>query len=188
MGTISSWKPNLDYEGAPYSFNFDYEDWKFPYIDQDSIIYCCNRFSDSLDMHTCFGKSYDFKKPTSGKLNLAEIRRKKIVNQWKASSSEDNLEFDSNFESGNLDLVVKKSTFEYDLFMRSDSNSGRHHHWFYFSVKNKTKGLIKFNILNFTKPHSLFSQGMRICIFSKSKEILANKKNLPEIYKSFHRG
>ena len=47
------------------------------------------------------------------------------------------LKFDSDFESGNLDLAA--STFsdrndEYDLIMRLDSNSRMHQQWFYFSV------------------------------------------------------
>jgi cytosolic carboxypeptidase protein 2/3 len=42
--------------------------------------------------------------------------------------------FDSNFESGNLDTVIKKKDLEYDLFMGVDTNTRGHHQWFYFSV------------------------------------------------------
>ena len=35
--------------------------------------------------------------------------------------------FDSNFESGNLDMVIKKKEFEYDLYMRVDTNTKGHH-------------------------------------------------------------
>jgi len=37
------------------------------------------------------------------------------------------LSFDSNFECGNLDRVVMTSPIEYDLYMRPDSNSRKHH-------------------------------------------------------------
>jgi cytosolic carboxypeptidase protein 2/3 len=37
------------------------------------------------------------------------------------------LTFDSNFESGNLDTVIKKKDYEYDLFMRVDTNTRGHH-------------------------------------------------------------
>jgi hypothetical protein len=37
------------------------------------------------------------------------------------------LEFDSNFESGNLDMVLKVKNFEYDLYMRVDTNTRGHH-------------------------------------------------------------
>lgn len=37
------------------------------------------------------------------------------------------LVFDSNFESGNLDMVTKPKQWEYDLYMRVDSNTRGHH-------------------------------------------------------------
>lgn len=47
------------------------------------------------------------------------------------------LKFDSKFECGNLDKVVKISDTEYDLYMRVDSNTRGHNQWFYFSVANE---------------------------------------------------
>jgi hypothetical protein len=35
--------------------------------------------------------------------------------------------FDSNFESGNLDMVIKVKENEYDLYMRVDTNTRGHH-------------------------------------------------------------
>lgn len=35
--------------------------------------------------------------------------------------------FDSNFESGNLDMVVKTRELEYDIYMRVDTNTRGHH-------------------------------------------------------------
>jgi len=73
--------------------------------------------------------------------------------------------FDSNFESGNLDFVGKVAENEYDMLMRLDSNSRSHQQWFYFSIdckdirRRSTKGeTIKINILNFTKPNTLYNQ------------------------------
>jgi hypothetical protein len=72
--------------------------------------------------------------------------------------------FDSNFESGNLDFVGKVADNEYDMLMRLDSNSRSHQQWFYFSIdckdirRRSTKGeSIKINILNFTKPNTLYN-------------------------------
>ena len=42
---------------------------------------------------------------------------------------EEHLIFDSRFESGNLDAVVKISDMEYDCFMRVDSNTRGHLQW-----------------------------------------------------------
>lgn len=46
----------------------------------------------------------------------------------------DELQFDSFFESGNLDMVTKVKELEYDLYMRIDTNSTGHQQWFYFSI------------------------------------------------------
>ena len=60
--------------------------------------------------------------------------------------------FESRFEGGNLDCVVKVSDTEYDLFLRIDSNTRGNINWFYFSVKNcPNKKKIKLNICNLTK-------------------------------------
>lgn len=84
------------------------------------------------------------------------------------------LTFDASFESANLDLVLKPAPLEYDLFMRVDTNTKGHHQWFYFSVSYKSDDfdwdgrIVKFNVCNFTKPLSLFTYGMRICVARKS--------------------
>lgn len=43
---------------------------------------------------------------------------------------QNSLIFDSKFESGNLDAVIKVSETEYDCFMRVDSNTRGHLQWF----------------------------------------------------------
>lgn len=64
---------------------------------------------------------------------------------------EDEFRFDSDFESGNLDMVVKTRPDCYDLWLRVDTNSRGHMQWFYFVVKNKLPGRkVKFTIVNFT--------------------------------------
>lgn len=75
--------------------------------------------------------------------------------------------FDSNFESGNLDAVVKVGPHEYDLFMRIDSNTRGHLQWFNFTVKNHKHKRIKINICNFRKEKTLYHRGMRPFICSK---------------------
>ena len=87
------------------------------------------------------------------------------------------LGFDSAFECGNLDRVVMVSEKEYDLYMRPDTNSSKHHQWFYFkTTAHKAMGKVKFNILNFTKKKSLYHSGMKICICSVSEKIKQIKK------------
>ena len=91
---------------------------------------------------------------------------------------DDCLIFDANFESGNL-RSSKRVYFgdyrddnpqyqEYDLEMNDDiqSNIGATTQWFFFSVASScsfpTKPVtVKFNIVNFTKPDSLYNYGMK---------------------------
>ena len=101
---------------------------------------------------------------------------------------ETSVEFDAEFEQGNLDLALRRDEQEFDLFMRTDSNTKGHHQWFYFSVKNKFTGTYKFNILNFTKRDSLYDCGMRISVFSKIKSSLAKIGTLPAIFTDWFRG
>lgn len=80
--------------------------------------------------------------------------------------------FDSKFESGNLDLVVRQSntTNSFQCFLRPDSNSNGNTHWFYFSVTNRYKyQKIVLNIANLTKYTSLYNQGFKPSIFSHQK-------------------
>jgi len=95
---------------------------------------------------------------------------------------EHSLTFDSEFESGNLLRAVQKGDYEYDLCLRSDLHTPGHTQWFYFAVSNthnpacvaaaKDKGVpvapvkVRFNIVNLTKPDSLFNQGMKPVVYS----------------------
>jgi hypothetical protein len=91
------------------------------------------------------------------------------------------LTFDSEFESGNLHRVVQRGDYNYDLFLRGDLHTAGHTQWFYFAVSNthtpeevelEAKGeevspvTVSFNIVNLTKPDSLFNLGMRPVIYS----------------------
>ena len=85
--------------------------------------------------------------------------------------------FNSCFESGNLDCVIKIQPFEFDLFLRIDSNTRGHTQWFYFSVQNGKKlGNVTFNICNLSKPRTLYEQGMKPYIFSKKQNERNDKK------------
>ena len=94
---------------------------------------------------------------------------------------EHTLTFDSEFESGNLLRAVQKGDAAYDLFLRSDLHTAGHTQWFYFAVSNthpaelvrlSEQGVqvpsvrVRFNIINFTKPDSLFNIGMRPVVYS----------------------
>lgn len=56
---------------------------------------------------------------------------------------QDDLIFESRFESGNLARVVKVTQNYYELYLRPDMYTNRHTQWFYFRVKN-TKSKINY--------------------------------------------
>jgi hypothetical protein len=81
--------------------------------------------------------------------------------------SENTLKFNSSFESGNLSKAVKVNENEYDLYLEYDTETQGYTQWFYFSVKSyKAKHTVKFNILNMSKPNSLFTKGLQPLYFS----------------------
>ena len=76
-------------------------------------------------------------------------------------------------------VQIKPQNQEFDLYMRVDPNTRGHHQWFFFSVKNQNfVGKVKFNIVNFTKKSSLFTQGQEIYV--KSKKNLLKHPNQKE--------
>lgn len=71
----------------------------------------------------------------------------------------DTVIFDSSFESSNLDCAIKVKEFEYDLFLRVDSNTRGHTLWYYFSVKNgHMANKVTLNICNISKHHNLYEK------------------------------
>jgi len=86
----------------------------------------------------------------------------------KIDRNDKTLLFESRFESGNLYLAQKVSDHEYNLLMQNDINTSGHTQWFFFQVKNTRKNMnVQFNVMNFTKPDSLFNYGMKISIYSE---------------------
>jgi hypothetical protein len=118
--------------------------------------------------------SYTFKFPVKVPLMLPHSfdERPTFTGMNPKVDCENELIFDSAFESGNLDMVIKPKPFNYDLYMRVDTNTHGHHQWFYFSVEtppNYGQKTVTFRVLNFTKPQSLYTSGMRICYAKKSE-------------------
>ncbi len=80
------------------------------------------------------------------------------------------LKFDGMFESGNLDGVELVDADQYWITVTPDTNTSDYVQWFYFSVSNTTAGkVVSFKILNLVKRRTLYSQGMRIWVFSRQK-------------------
>ena len=99
----------------------------------------------------------------------------------------DTLMFESRFESGNLEKVVRITDTYYELHLRQDFYTTRHCQWFYFQVTRSILGNVfpiksvafvqvqnmktdvkyRLSIVNFTKPDSLYTCGMKPVLYSK---------------------
>ena len=89
------------------------------------------------------------------------------------------LQFDGNFESGNIGGVTRVNEAEFDLSIRPDTNNPRFRLWFYFRVRNARAGQrVLFNVVNLCKTRSLYRDGMAPCFrtsFSPKWERLPSK-------------
>ncbi|OMJ79432.1 hypothetical protein SteCoe_20533 [Stentor coeruleus] len=110
-------------------------------------------------------KKGDFIIPPNSPFNLKRIL---TTSQYTLDIPDDPslLTFNSKFECGNLSKAIKLSDYEYDLYIRSDTNNPRQNHWYYFSVYNPRKTAITFNICNLKKPDPLYQSGMKPCTWS----------------------
>lgn len=66
---------------------------------------------------------------------------KYLVNAHFNIVSDDDLVFESRFESGNLAKAIKITSVYYELYLRPDLYTNKHTQWFYFRVKNVKKGI-----------------------------------------------
>ncbi|XP_064169259.1 cytosolic carboxypeptidase 2 isoform X1 [Anguilla rostrata] len=83
---------------------------------------------------------------------------------WRDSA----LEFESRFESGNLQKAVQTGLHDYELTLRTDLYTDKHTQWFYFRVRNMKAGATyRFTIVNLMKPSSLYGLGMRPLLYSE---------------------
>ena len=80
------------------------------------------------------------------------------------------LQFDGNFESGNVDSVYLARSLEYNLLLKVDTNTKGNTHWFYFKVLNwQPTQKVTFNILNIARDLSRFySKDMTVAVRTES--------------------
>lgn len=84
-------------------------------------------------------------------------------------ATDDNLIFDSMFESGNLRSARRVGTRAYELVMNTDRYTHRHTQWFFFSISNLKYKNYKFFLINMHKRDSLYNYGMQPVVFMNGK-------------------
>uniref|UniRef100_A0A3Q2DND4 Cytosolic carboxypeptidase 2 n=1 Tax=Cyprinodon variegatus TaxID=28743 RepID=A0A3Q2DND4_CYPVA len=120
--------------------------------EQGNVVYCADLATKCL-YFTCsrFGGSMATRSPTS------------LI-----KPSDNILEFESRFESGNLQKAIQVGVYDYELTLRADMYTEKHTQWFYFRVRNMKAGVTyRFTIINLMKKSSLYSQGMRPLLYSE---------------------
>uniref|UniRef100_A0A3Q1FMY4 Cytosolic carboxypeptidase 2 n=1 Tax=Acanthochromis polyacanthus TaxID=80966 RepID=A0A3Q1FMY4_9TELE len=87
---------------------------------------------------------------------------------YSVNQTEFTLEFESRFESGNLQKAVKVGVYDYELTLQTDLYTRKHTQWFYFRVRNMKAGATyRFTIINLMKSSSLYSAGMKPLLYSE---------------------
>ena len=82
------------------------------------------------------------------------------------------LQFDSNFESGNLDSAYLVNENTYNLLCKVDTNTKGNTYWFYFKVLRWRSGqTVTFGLLNVARDVSPFyDNGMNILVRSETAD------------------
>ena len=190
---IISYEQKFDYipdkNILPYNYK---ENMKDIYI--NSYINMSNVASRLIYARTPLNKEGNYTIDNIINLNQIYSDKKRIFNNniSKINSSFENIiNFESNFECGNLQFVYlinsqediteeKKSSNNfsennnnntYQLFLQNDTNTRGYSQWFFFKISNGKKGQkIKLNIMNFQRKKTRYSNGLKIWYFSTQKK------------------
>lgn len=165
---LSGWRPPNHRKPYPLIFESEIE-----YPENKLCVYTGYKPADSFIIHKVLSDGtqdtypFDYSEPALVSYFSKKVKEHFVLYKIPEAMPEDCIIFDSKFECGNLDRVEFISKDEYDLYLRIDTNSSGHMHWFYFSVTGiKYKRTIKFNIVNFTRSTGLYAAGMKPRVFS----------------------
>ncbi|KAL4481481.1 hypothetical protein ABPG74_007570 [Tetrahymena malaccensis] len=143
----TSYDIHREFSGKPNSYNFKYGN----ILLQKNVL---SQFNVHIETENFHQQSRDFN--VSSLVYNEDLSRGRPFIGMNPQYPTNKMKFDSMFEGGNLDCVIKISENEYDLYMRVDSNTKGHLQWYNFKVFNAKKGeKVRFNIQNFTKKRSL---------------------------------
>ena len=179
---VFGWRPKLMHGGPiPLQFNKCELPVAIDPVTQEEfpVLFHGFRPRDSMVMHQAFEAEAAYTIPRLPAMDVYEflhrrdhrLQDERPFTGMNPSLSNELLQFDSKFEGGNLDKVVKVSPGHYDLYMRADANTRGYHQWYYFSVICSQTAEVTFNIVNFTKNESLYSQGMLPVVFLEKEPL-----------------
>lgn len=103
---------------------------------------------------------------TKDLLNFYKIRAEEPIPFSKAKTS--NIEFSSDFESGNLHKAYQHEENEYVLILHADYGNPKYTQWFYFNARSKNTRKVRFHIVNISKKDDGLMGGMKIVVKKSS--------------------
>ena len=175
---VLGWRPRLTGGPIPLLFNCSSLPTSLSPITKREYptVFYGFRPCDSQEMHETLAVNYA--KPHYPALDAFRYLqqrdpRYRDTRPFQGMASGCDLQFDSTFESGNLDRAVQVGPDEFELYMRADANTRGHYQWYYFSVTVGTARTVRFHLLNFTKNESLYSQGLLPVVFVEAQPHLS---------------
>lgn len=96
-----------------------------------------NRNAHNKSYDNCF----DVAQFSRSSIGSAKYMTNAHPNQCAGHVANDDLLFESRFESGNLAKAIKITPVYYELYLRPDLYTNKHTQWFYFRARNMTKGI-----------------------------------------------
>ncbi|XP_051915997.1 cytosolic carboxypeptidase 2 isoform X2 [Hippocampus zosterae] len=147
------WEPP---KPEPFYHASGHEKTPFPPGEESrQVVYCIDE-ADKCPYFTC-------SRVGGSRVSVNSTSSSNDVNQTDFS-----LEFESRFESGNLQKAVQVGPYDYELTLRTDLYTSKHTQWFYFRVRNMKAGVnYRLTIVNMMKRRSLYSQGMKPLFYSE---------------------
>ena len=182
---------DLQYITLPPYSKCEYDEAQYEFEIKTKEVVKCQDKESPIEVYINSNKmtqSIVFNKNSTGDIrekitieNIVNLKQKKKKKSKKiAMSANDNdtiidentLQFESRFESGNLQLAYKIDDSLYQLFLHNDTNTTGYTQWFYFQVSNTKKRRVKFQIMNLLRKRTKYCYGITIWVFStkKSKE------------------
>lgn len=141
-------------------------------FEEDKIVYLRDpvNFREASRSGTFNSCPLDLRKALSQRTKRGPLLTGALPAFYVPTESDRTLVFESRFESGNLAGAAKLTHSEYNLLVQNDINSRGHTQWFYFKVSNtESECTVKFNIVNFAKPDSLYNSGMKVLVYSQRR-------------------
>lgn len=165
---VFGWRPKLPSCPLPLTYTNVYTDALLAHLPSDDrfkLVFLGPRPGNSVQLNQQYEYPWRYRSRYNSSLGVVREAIKRVGEngkRYQVESEPGGIEFDSSFECGNLDMAIRVKKNEFDLFLRSDTNTRGHTSWYYFKVNNRAvTGEIQLNICNFGKKKNLYGVGLK---------------------------